>query len=125
MNLPDIETTSALVHDAWMESKKKQGVTTRKAEDGEELMVPYSQLTEKAKDLDRGTVKSVYAAIESTPSGSDIMEKELINFIEWTHGDKCPFIFNELDVIWYQYADMFEMTTVDLFKYYKKINQEI
>lgn len=61
--LPDIEITSARVHEAWMESKRAQGVTSRKAEDGEELMVPYEQLSEKAKQLDRGTVQAVYAAI--------------------------------------------------------------
>lgn len=64
MNLPDIESVSAKVHEAWMESKKAQGVTTRKAEDGEELMVPYEELSEKAKELDRGTVTAVYKAIE-------------------------------------------------------------
>jgi hypothetical protein len=65
MNLPDIEIVSAKVHEAWMESKKAQGVTTRLAEDGEELMAPYEVLSEKAKQLDRGTVKAVYEAIEA------------------------------------------------------------
>lgn len=64
MNLPDIETVSAAVHAAWMDSKRANGVTTRKSEDGEELMVPYADLTDKAKELDRGTVRAVYAAIE-------------------------------------------------------------
>lgn len=62
--LPNIEVVSAKVHEAWMESKRAQGVETRKAEDGEELMAPYEQLSEKAKELDRATVKAVYAAIE-------------------------------------------------------------
>ena len=65
MNLPDIELVSANVHDAWIASKAAQGVTTRKAEDGEELIVPYDQLSEKAKELDRGTVRAVYAAIKA------------------------------------------------------------
>ena len=64
MQLPDIEKVSAEVHDAWMEAKKANGITSRKSEDGEELMVPYDQLSEKAKELDRGTVKAVYAAIK-------------------------------------------------------------
>lgn len=64
INLPDIELVSAEVHKAWMESKKANGITTRKSEDDEELMVPYEKLSEKAKDLDRVTVKAVYAAIE-------------------------------------------------------------
>lgn len=64
MDLPDIEIVSAQVHAAWMDSKREQGVTTRKAEDGEELMVPYGDLTDRAKELDRGTVRAVYKAIE-------------------------------------------------------------
>ena len=66
MNLPDIEAVSAEVHAAWIESKRRQGVSSRKGEDGEELMVPYEELSEKAKELDRVTVRAVYAAIRRT-----------------------------------------------------------
>jgi hypothetical protein len=59
----DIEQVSSNVHDAWIKTKLSQGVTSRKSESGEELMVPYEQLSEAAKDLDRNTVKTVYAAI--------------------------------------------------------------
>lgn len=38
-------------------------MTTRKSETGEELMVPYDQLSENAKQLDRGSVVAVYTAI--------------------------------------------------------------
>ena len=65
MNLPDIEIVAAKVHEAWMETKRRHGVTTRKSEKGEELMVPYEQLSEEAKELDRGTVRAVYAAIDA------------------------------------------------------------
>jgi len=68
MKLPDIELVSEQVHEAWIESKKANGVSSRKAEDGEELMVPYEKLSEKAKDLDRNTVKAVYAAIKKLDS---------------------------------------------------------
>jgi hypothetical protein len=64
MNLPDIEIISAKVHEAWMDAKKAQGITTRKSEKGEELMVPYEQLSETAKELDRSAVRAVYAAIQ-------------------------------------------------------------
>lgn len=64
INLPPLEFVADKVHEAWMKSKKEQGVKSRKAEDGEELMVPYYHLSEKAKDLDRNTVKAVYQAIE-------------------------------------------------------------
>lgn len=64
MKLPDIELVSALVHLAWMESKIKAGVISRLSETGEELMRPYGQLSEEAKELDRATVRAVYRAIE-------------------------------------------------------------
>ena len=64
MDLPDIEIVADKVHEAWMQSKQRQGVTSRKSELGEELMVPYSELSEQAKELDRGSVRAVYAAIE-------------------------------------------------------------
>ena len=65
MKLPDIEAVAAKVHAAWMEAKRAQGITTRKSETGEELMVDYEQLSEKAKELDRESVRAVYAAIQS------------------------------------------------------------
>lgn len=65
MRLPDIEKVSEAVHDAWMESKRRQGVTSRRSESGEELMVPYAELSDGAKELDRGTVRAVYAAIDA------------------------------------------------------------
>lgn len=61
----DIEAISAKVHEKWMETKLAKGVESRKSETGEELMVPYDQLTESAKDLDRGSVQAVIFAIEA------------------------------------------------------------
>jgi hypothetical protein len=65
MELPDIEVVSAKVHEAWMESKRAQGVTSRPSESGEELMVPYERLSEAAKELDRASVRAVYEAIRA------------------------------------------------------------
>lgn len=64
-DLPDVEEVAAKVHEAWMESKRRAGVSTRKSEAGEELMVPYEQLSEEAKDLDRSSVRAVYDAIRA------------------------------------------------------------
>jgi hypothetical protein len=61
--LPNIEIVSSEVHQAWVNSKANQGILSSKAKDGEELMLPYSTLSEKAKDLDRVTVRAVYSAI--------------------------------------------------------------
>lgn len=63
MNLPDIEEVAAKVHEAWMEAKRAHGITSRKSEDGEELMTTYERLSERAKELDRATVRAVYEAI--------------------------------------------------------------
>ena len=57
-----VEAVSEQVHDAWMATKRSQGITTRTSEWGEEQMVPYADLSERAKDLDRGTVAAVLAA---------------------------------------------------------------
>jgi len=71
LSLPDIEEVSAEVHAAWIEAKRAQGVTSRIAEDGEELMIPYEQLSERAKELDRAAVRSVYDAIQRINSTSE------------------------------------------------------
>lgn len=63
--LPDIEMVADKVHESWMAAKRNQGIVSRKAEDGEELMVPYAQLSEPQKEMDRSLVRTVYAAIEA------------------------------------------------------------
>lgn len=63
--LPDVELVAAKVHEAWIKSKLAAGVTSRKLDTtGEELLVPYAELSEQAKELDRVTVRTVYAAIQ-------------------------------------------------------------
>jgi hypothetical protein len=67
--LPDVEEVAARVHAAWMESKRAAGFDSDKSESGEELMVPYAQLSESAKELDRATVRAVYEAIRAAAAG--------------------------------------------------------
>ena len=64
LNLPNIEPVSAEGHHAWVETKLAQGITSRPAADGTEQMVPYADLPDALKDLDRATVRAVYAAIQ-------------------------------------------------------------
>lgn len=60
-----IEEISAEVHSAWMKSKLSNNITTRLFDQtGEELMLPYNQLSETAKELDRVMVRTVFKAIE-------------------------------------------------------------
>lgn len=65
LETPDVEAVASKVHEAWMNTKREQGVVSRPSEWGEEQMVPYAELSERAKDLDRGTVIAVFAAIKA------------------------------------------------------------
>jgi hypothetical protein len=59
-----LERIAERVHLAWMRAKQAQGVTSRPSATGEEQMVPYAQLSEEAKDLNRGSVRAVLEAID-------------------------------------------------------------
>lgn len=65
----DLEKIAAAVHESWIESKLRLGILSRKSETGEELMVPYEQMSEAAKELDRSSVRTVIAAIEKLAEG--------------------------------------------------------
>lgn len=54
-----IEAVAADVHAAWMEAKLAQGITSRPSSDGIEQMVPYEDLPDHLKELDRATVRAV------------------------------------------------------------------
>jgi len=64
MNETQFELICERVHYTWIDKKLKQGIISRRAEDGEELMVGYKRLSEKAKDLDRDTVRTVLDAVD-------------------------------------------------------------
>jgi hypothetical protein len=69
--LPEVEFIAPLVHEAWIQRNLSLGIVTRKAVDGEELMAPWTELTEHAKDNDRHCVQTVYGGIEMF-SGEDV-----------------------------------------------------
>lgn len=58
-----IEALSDQVHAEWMGEQRRRGRTSSIGRDGEEYMVPYAQLTEAAKELDRVTVRAVLGAL--------------------------------------------------------------
>lgn len=68
-DLPDLETVAEMVHNSWWKEKTKQGFHA--PADCPQMgcvnchpnMIPYDQLSEMAKDLDRATVRMVYEAI--------------------------------------------------------------
>lgn len=59
----DHEDIAETVHVAWLEEKAKAGVDTHMSHTGEDLMRPYAELSEEAKDLDRATVRAVCDAL--------------------------------------------------------------
>jgi hypothetical protein len=62
-DLPDIEKVSERVHADWVQKKRADGVESRQSTWGEELIRPYTELSDRAKQLDRDTVEVVYGAI--------------------------------------------------------------
>lgn len=61
-----IEAVSEKVHDSWMEAKRRAGVTSRRLDTtGEELVRPYKELSEPAKDLDRGSVRATLEGLDA------------------------------------------------------------
>lgn len=62
--LPEPEIVASFVHDAWMQEKLRQGIKSRMSETGEELMVPFHELSENAKKLDIATVTAVFDALK-------------------------------------------------------------
>lgn len=58
-----VEVLAALVHAAWMRRKLAKGIMSCKANDDEELMVPYATLSAAQKDKDRNDVRAFFAVI--------------------------------------------------------------
>lgn len=73
------------------------------------------------------SIRSHNAAYQGFIAGAKWQSKHegWIRFSEWIVSDACPFIFSENDGTWYQYADMFQMSTEDLFNYYKRNVEKI
>jgi DNA-binding transcriptional ArsR family regulator len=59
-----VDELAERVHIRWLASKRAAGVFSRRSEEGEELMMPYADLSEQAKNLDRDTVRAVLEALE-------------------------------------------------------------
>lgn len=54
-----VERMAEAAHNAWMQHYLDLGYTSRKAEWGEEFMVPYELLSERGKELDRMIMRAI------------------------------------------------------------------
>jgi hypothetical protein len=54
-----VEAMAESAHNAWWNAYLELGYTSRKAEWGEEFMVPFDQLSERGKDFDRMIMRAI------------------------------------------------------------------
>ncbi len=60
-----VEAMAEAAHDAWMQAYLDLGYTSRKAEWGEEFMVPFSVLSEAGKEFDRVIMRAILDVLSS------------------------------------------------------------
>ena len=59
-----VEAMAEPAHEAWMLAQRREGVTSRKAEWGEEFMVPFAALSERGREFDRVIMRAILAAFD-------------------------------------------------------------
>jgi hypothetical protein len=102
-----IEAVAADVHAAWIEAKKAQGITSRPSSDGIEQMVPYAELPDHLKELDRATVRAVLESptLRARLSGGRDTTEAADTIREWAAPDRglgwpgCPDVGRHADQI--------------------------
>lgn len=67
MKLPDMELLATKAHQELVWSKRIAGLASFKSAAGDELLVPYEQLPERAKELFRDEARSWRRIFEETP----------------------------------------------------------
>jgi hypothetical protein len=73
MKLPDIEQLAAAAHAIWLFARRAEGVSSRKSAKGEELMVPYDRLSERAKERYREEGRAWHRAFVPNVEELDLM----------------------------------------------------
>lgn len=59
-----VQAMAESAHEAWMEAQRREGVSSRKAEWGEEFMVPFAVLSERGREFDRVIMRAILAAFD-------------------------------------------------------------
>lgn len=59
-----VEIMARPAHEAWMKAQTLEGVNSRKAEWGEEFMVPWEQLSERGREFDRVIMRAILEAFD-------------------------------------------------------------
>ncbi len=59
-----VESMAESAHDAWLQACVGMGYMSRKAEWGEEFMVPFDKLSERGKEFDRVIMRAILVALD-------------------------------------------------------------
>jgi hypothetical protein len=70
-----IEAMAESAHDCWWKIYKDLGYTSRRAEWGEEFMVPFDKLSELGKDFDRAIMRAILKAFDR--NGLEVVKKRI------------------------------------------------
>ena len=62
-----VNAMAEAAHKAWMEAVATQGYTSRRSPWGEECMVPFDQLSERAQEFDRVIVRAILRVLKTQP----------------------------------------------------------
>ncbi len=68
-----VEHMAEAAHDAWWSACKGLGIVSRKAEWGEEFMVPFCELSEQGKEFDRVIMRGILGAFDR--HGFDVTQR--------------------------------------------------
>jgi hypothetical protein len=68
-----VEAMAESAHEAWLSSYVKLGYKSRKAEWGEEFMVPFDKLSERGKEFDRVIMRAILDCFER--QGFDVVPR--------------------------------------------------
>lgn len=60
-----VEAMAESAHTAWVSWYTERGITSRLSASGEEFLVPFSELSEAGKDLDRTIMRAILNSFRS------------------------------------------------------------
>jgi len=70
-----VELLAAKSHEGYLAGKRAGGTTSRLSESGEEVMVPYEQLSESSKDINRAAAGAILDGLAELGASVDALVK--------------------------------------------------
>lgn len=76
LQLPDIDKVCEKYHEDWIQAKKAAGIHSKVNSDGVELMAPYNELPDAAKEYTRNVVNGTYNAIQHVAEATALQAEQ-------------------------------------------------